>query len=87
MIGIVSLVLSYLCFINVIAVLALEICGSYCEYWWSWIIPFPAETYCILICVPRNVLYKPLFIIGAISIGIEVVYEIFKLFGVIQPRE
>ena len=76
-VGIISLIISFLCFFYVIP--GFEICGSACEYWWSWIIDFPPQGICILMCVARNWLYKPLFLIGVISIGITLVIEIFRV--------
>ena len=73
-IGILFLLLSYLCFVYIIH--GFEICGSYCEYWWSWIIDFPKQKYCLMVCVSRNELYKPLMIIGGISIIGEILFEI-----------
>ena len=75
--GILFLVLSYLCFIYIIP--GFEICGSACEYWWSWIIDFPQQKVCIMICVSRNELYKPFMIIGGISINYEIFLEIFNI--------
>ncbi|MHA1725510.1 MAG: hypothetical protein ACTSXH_11790 [Promethearchaeota archaeon] len=46
-----------------------EICGSPCEYWWSWLINFPPRAYCILVCRPRNSLYKLFFILGLIFLS------------------
>ena len=63
-IGTVSLVLSYLCFINVLGIPIFNICGSACEWWWSWLIDFPPQGACIKICIIRNSFYKPLFVIG-----------------------
>ena len=73
-IGILFLLFSYLCFVYIIP--GFEICGSYCEYWWSWIIDFPKQKYCLMVCVSRNELYKPLMIIGGIIIICEILFEI-----------
>jgi hypothetical protein len=71
------LILSYLCFLYIIP--GFGICGSACEYWWSWLIDFPPEGICITLCIPRNALYKPFFVIGLISIGLEILLEIVTL--------
>ncbi len=56
-----------------------EICGSPCEYWWSWVIDYPPRDICILICRPRNGLYKPFFLLGlvflALALTLRVVFE------------
>ncbi len=77
--GIACLIFSYLCFINLIQIAPFETCGSACEYWWSWIINFPPQGICILICVPRNSLYKLLFLIGCFLISIEFLMELMLL--------
>jgi len=76
-IGILFLTLSYLCFVYIIP--GFEICGSACEYWWSWIIDFPIQRDCIEICVFRNELYKPLMIFGGISIICEIILELCNI--------
>ncbi len=76
-IGILFLLFSYLCFVNIIP--GFEICGSACEYWWSWIIDFPIQKDCIEICVFRNELYKPFMVIGGISIICEILFEVYNL--------
>ncbi len=77
--GIIFLILSYLCFINVIQNSNFQICGSACEYWWSWLWNFPPQPPCILICIPRNNLYKPFFIVGLILILFELLREFIIL--------
>ena len=62
--GIIILSISYLCFVCIIP--GFEICGSGCEYWWSWIIDYPTINECTAMCISRNALYKPLMIIGGL---------------------
>ncbi len=76
---ILPLVLSYLFFINALPMEGFEMCGSMCEYWWSWIINFPPQGICPAVCVPRNQLYQPFFLIGVCVIPIEIVFEIYLL--------
>lgn len=65
------LVVSYMCFRYIIP--GFSICGSACEYWWSWIIDFPRQDACVLICIIRNSLYRPFFLVGFIFIIIAVI--------------
>ncbi|GAB4318703.1 MAG: hypothetical protein Kow0069_21970 [Promethearchaeota archaeon] len=43
------------------------ICGSPCEYWWSWLFhwSWSPGTACVALCQPRNALYRPLFLLGS----------------------
>ncbi|MFX0020784.1 MAG: hypothetical protein ACFE9S_00540 [Candidatus Hermodarchaeota archaeon] len=75
--GILFLIFSYLCFIYIIP--GFEICGSACEFWWSWIIDLPKYADCIEMCIIRNELYKPFMIIGGISIICEIVFEVLNI--------
>ena len=77
--GTLFLVFSYLFFINTLPIEGFEMCGSACEYWWSWIIDFPLQGICHLACVPRNILYRPFFIVGCVLIAIDIVLEIYLL--------
>ncbi len=78
--GIIFLILSYLCFINVIQNSNFQICGSACEYWWSWLWDFPPKPpYCVAVCIPRNNLYKPFFVVGLILILLELLREFIIL--------
>ena len=76
--GIITLGLSYLFFLNIFNISIFEICGSPCEYWWSWLINFPTLGPCIVVCQPRNSLYKPFFIIGIILIILGVISELIN---------
>ena len=71
------LVLSWLCFLYIIP--GFKICGNACEYWWSWIIDFPPQGPCILVCVPRNWLYKPFFVFGALAVVSEIIVEFLRI--------
>ncbi|MDX1798572.1 MAG: hypothetical protein R3255_07985 [Candidatus Lokiarchaeia archaeon] len=75
--GILFLVLSYLCFIYIIP--GFEICGSLCEFWWSWIIDFPKYIACFPVCISRNGLYQPFMIFGGISIICELILEVSNI--------
>ncbi len=75
--GFLFLLLSYLCFFSIIP--GFEICGSPCEYWWSWFINYPKQQLCAQVCVYRNVLYKPFMIIGGILIIYEILTEIYYI--------
>ena len=80
--GVLSLFLSYLCFINIIQISIFESPCSYpCEYWWSWLWDFPPLPPCQIECQPRNILYKPLFVIGPCFIIISIIYCICKCLG------
>lgn len=78
-IGFSILIISYLCFQNIIQIPKLEFCGSACDWWWSFVIEFPPRGACIAVCIPRNSLYRPLFILGFIIIGIEILLEIHQV--------
>ena len=86
-IGIGLLIVSNLCFHNVIQIPNLEICGSGCDWWWSFIIDFPPHDFCLAVCVPRNALYQPLFILGVIVISFEILLELHKLLHKYLDRE
>jgi len=77
--GVIILVISYLCFINMMQNSLFTICGSACEYWWSWIVNLPPQGICIALCVPRNWLYKPLFLIGCCWIIFGILIEIINI--------
>ena len=85
-IGIVFLIVSYLCFQNVIQIPDLEICGG-CDWWWSFIIDFPPHDFCLAVCVPRNALYQPLFILGVIVTSFEILLELHQLLHKYLERE
>ena len=85
-IGGLFLVLSYLFFINVIKIDAFTECGSQCEYWWSWIINIPPQPICILVCVPRNALYKPFFVVGTLLIIIDICLEFFLILRKVSSK-
>ncbi len=75
--GVVSFVLSYLYFLNILKFPSIPIsCANACEYWWSWIVNFPPVGPCIKVCIERNFLYKPFFVIGSILLFSELFYEI-----------
>lgn len=78
--GTVSLVFSYLFFINIIGIPIFNICGSACEWWWSWLINFPPQGACIEICIMRNSLYKPFFVIGVILDTIGLILGALEIF-------
>ncbi len=67
-------IFSFLFFLNILQHPSLSICGSACEYWWSWILDIPPEPPCIEVCIQRNALYKPFFVAGLI-------FMLFTLFG------
>jgi len=75
-IGIIFLILSFLCFINIIQSPLFYECGSACEYWWTWLWNFPPQPVCILVCIPRNILYKPFFILGLSLILLDLLREL-----------
>jgi len=75
--GILFLVLSYLCFIYVIP--GFEICGSGCDYWWTWIFKFHHRKTCLEMCISRNELYKPFMVIGGGLIIFEMIFEIINV--------
>jgi hypothetical protein len=75
--GILFFFLSFLCFIYVIP--GFVICGSSCEFWWSWIIDYPKLTECIHMCVNRNELYKPFMIIGGILVICDLIFEVSNI--------
>lgn len=39
-------------------------CGSPCDTWWSWLVPWDDGRICFPICVSRNPAYIPLAIAG-----------------------
>jgi hypothetical protein len=71
--GSLLLVLSYLCFQGIIP--GNKICGSGCEYWWTWIIPSSRRNECLAVCVWRNALYQPFMMVGFSLIFLEFIYE------------
>ena len=75
--GIIFLLLSYLCFEYIIP--GFKLCGSGCEYWWSWIIPSSRSDVCLAVCIDRNGLYRPFMVIGAIMLLIEFFFELLSL--------
>ena len=82
LVGASFLTVSFMCFHYIIP--GFWSCGSACEYWWSWLIDFPRQGGCILMCVSRNTLYKPFFLIGlgfiyiAFSGGSYRIYQVIK---------
>jgi hypothetical protein len=75
--GIIFLILSYLCFKYIIP--GFKVCGSGCEYWWTWIIPSSLRDGCLAVCIDRNGLYRPFMVIGAIMLLIEFFFELLIL--------
>lgn len=83
--GVFFFILSYLCFRNIIPAPGwlndilekLDMNTSWaCEYWWSWLLDFPPQGICIALYMPRNMLYKPFFVIGIGAILIEIIREL-----------
>ena len=81
-VGISFLIVSFMCFLYIIP--GFWICGSACEYWWSWLIDFPRQEICILICVSRNSLYKPFFLIGLVVITFTFLVGFYRLYQKIR---
>jgi len=78
LVGVGFLIVSFMCFLYIIP--GFWICGSACEYWWSWLIDFPRQEICILICVSRNALYKPFFVIGLVVITFTFLVGFYRLY-------
>ena len=78
LLGVGFLIASFMCFLYIIP--GFWICGSACEYWWSWLIDFPRQEICILICVSRNSLYKLFFLIGLIVITFTSLVWFYRLY-------
>ncbi|MHA2289037.1 MAG: hypothetical protein ACXABG_09640 [Promethearchaeota archaeon] len=76
------LTVSFMCFHYVIP--GFWICGSACEYIWSWLIDFPHHGACILMCVSRNLLYIPFFSIGLIFTVLTIVLISFRVYREIK---
>ena len=79
-VGTISLVVSYLFFINIFGIPFFNICGSACEWWWSFIIDIPPQGACIEVCIMRNWLYKPLFVIGGFLDIIGLIFGALAIF-------
>ena len=77
-VGIGFLIVSLLCFFYIIP--GFWSCGSACEYWWSWLIDFPRQEICILMCVSRNPLYKPFFLIGTVVVTFTFLVGFYRLY-------
>ena len=77
-VGVVFLVVSFMCFLYIIP--GFWNCGSACEYWWSWLIDFPRQMICILMCVSRNSLYKPFFLIGLVIVTFTFLVGLYRLY-------
>ncbi|MHA2337670.1 MAG: hypothetical protein ACXACX_10210 [Candidatus Hodarchaeales archaeon] len=75
--GSIFLILSYLCFQYIIP--GFKICGSMCDFWWTWIFPSSHMNECAAVCVWRNVLYQPFMIFGFFLLFFEIFYEVVNL--------
>ena len=82
LVGVSFLIVSLMCFLYIIP--GFWICGSACEYWWSWLIDFPRQEICILMCVSRNSLYKPFFLIGLVVITFTFLVGTYRLYRKIR---
>jgi hypothetical protein len=77
-VGVGFLIVSFLCFLYIIP--GFWSCGSPCEYWWSWLIDFPRSEECAAVCVSRNSLYKPFFLIGLVVIASTILVGLYYLY-------
>jgi len=78
LVGVGFLIVSFMCFLNIIP--GFWTCGSACEYWWSWLIDFPRQKICVLMCVSRNSLYKPFFLIGLVVVTFTFLVGLYRLY-------